>query len=209
MMFHPILLVHIAAGTLALASGPIPMLCRKGSTLHRRAGMVYVTAMMVAASAGFVLASLHWNPLLLAISVFTAFLLICGVRAIRFRRGAKPAQFDDTVCVAAVAFSFWLLWFGVADLDVLALFFGAGGWILAIRQWRTLRQLRPDWLIVHLTSMGAAYIATVTAFLVVNITFLPQSVVFIGPALVGTVLVSYAAIRRYDSEPSRLAGSGG
>ena len=111
--------------------------------------------------------------------------------------------------MATIAFSFWLLWLGVADLDALALFFGAGGWILAVRQWRTLRQLRPNWLIVHLTSMGAAYIATVTAFLVVNITFLPRPVVFIVPALVGTILVSYAAIRRYDSAPGSLAGSGG
>ena len=43
--------------------------------------------------------------------------------------------------------------------------------------------------------MAGAYIATVTAFLVVNVTFLPKAVVFIGPTLLGTSIAIWAAVR--------------
>ena len=194
-MFGLLLAFHIAGATVALLSGPIPMLSRKGGKLHRRAGDVLATAMMLAAIAGFGLALLHWNVLLLGIAVLTFFLVVSGVRAIAFRRGARPARFDDALCVLTMAFCTWLLWFGSRSSDISSLFFGVGGWGLALRQWRLLRALRTDWLSVHLVSMGGAYIATVSAFLVVNVSFIPQPILFIGPTLPGTPLIVWAGIR--------------
>lgn len=43
--------------------------------------------------------------------------------------------------------------------------------------------------------MGGAYIATVSAFLVVNVSFIPQPILFIGPTLPGTPLIVWAGIR--------------
>jgi uncharacterized membrane protein len=50
--FLALLIVHIVAGATALLSGPIPMLSAKGQTIHRRAGLVYATAMAVTTVAG-------------------------------------------------------------------------------------------------------------------------------------------------------------
>lgn len=43
--------------------------------------------------------------------------------------------------------------------------------------------------------MGGAYTATVTAFLVVNIGFLPKPVIFIAPTLIGTALIAWMSVR--------------
>ena len=82
-MFGRLLAFHIAGATVVLLSEPVPMLSRKGGKLHRRAGDVLATAMMLAAIAGFGLALLHWNVLLLGIAVLTFFLVFCGVRPSR------------------------------------------------------------------------------------------------------------------------------
>ena len=108
---------------------------------------------------------------------------------------------DDLVCITTMAFCTWLLWFGWSVLTPPALFFGSGGWVLSLRQLRLLHSAKTNWLIAHLIAMAGAYIATVSAFLVVNITFLPRSVVFIGPTILGTPLAVWAAIhyRRRNS----------
>ena len=65
-----LLSIHIAGGTVALLSGPVPMLSHKGGWLHRRAGDVFAIAMLLAAVAGFMLALVKWNVLLMVIGVF-------------------------------------------------------------------------------------------------------------------------------------------
>ena len=43
--------------------------------------------------------------------------------------------------------------------------------------------------------MGGAYVATATAFMVVNLSFLPHAMVFIVPSTVGTMLITWVSIR--------------
>jgi uncharacterized membrane protein len=52
-----ILVVHIAAGAIGLASGYVGLFSAKGATLHRRSGMVFVYAMLTMAVGGFVIAA--------------------------------------------------------------------------------------------------------------------------------------------------------
>jgi uncharacterized membrane protein len=198
-MFSVILLVHVAAGTVALITGPVPMLARKGGWTHRRFGTVFAAAMLTVSVAGFVMAILRWKELLLVIAVSTFFLTYNGVRAIRLRRGAPVLAVDHLVCLLAAGFSAWLLWQGLIEVDVTSLFLGVGGLYLAVRHDSRLRAPRVDWLATHLAMMGGAYIATVSAFLVVNLTELPKPLVFIGPTVLGAPLVALAAVRRRRS----------
>jgi uncharacterized membrane protein len=196
MLFHLVLALHIAAGGTALLAGPIPMLARKGGRLHRRAGDAYAIAMTATAVSALILAVIISSILFLGLAVFTFFLVFCGARAIGVLRGAAPSQLDRAVCALTAAFSLWLLWHGIATGNLTSLFFGAFGVILPWRQWRRLRDpAGTDWLVVHLTSMGGAYIATTTAFLAVNLTFLPQALVFIAPTLIGAPLIARATAR--------------
>jgi uncharacterized membrane protein len=200
LLFNVLLALHVTAGSVSLLAGPVPMLARKGSRLHRRAGDVYAVAMLIAAVAAFVLALLHWNALLLTLAVFTFFMVVSGTRALRLRRGSRPSVADHALCLLTFAFSAWLLWRGVRLGEVTSVFFGLAGGILSLIQWRRLlRAAATNWLVAHLGLMGGAYTATMTAFLVVNIHFLPRAAVFILPTLLGTPLIALAA-RRYGSK---------
>ncbi|HQU02462.1 MAG TPA: hypothetical protein PLI12_08445 [Acetobacteraceae bacterium] len=187
--------LHVVTGSIALLLGPVPMLSRKGGRVHRKAGFIFSGAMACSAAAAFVLALVVHSNLLLTIAVLTGFLIFCGVRAPRFRRGASPHLIDDLACLLLAGFGFWLLWRGAAPFDVTSIVFGVGSLILSARQWQQLRSVRPDWLLAHIAGMGGAYTATVTAFLVVNIGFLPKPVIFIAPTLIGTALIAWTSVR--------------
>jgi hypothetical protein len=51
---------------------------------------------------------------------------------------------------------------------------------------------RKHWLYTHIGNMGGGYISTWTAFLVVNIDFLPNIVVWLLPTVIGIPLIAYA-----------------
>jgi uncharacterized membrane protein len=201
-MFPYLLALHVTAGAVALLSGPVPMLSRKGGWLHKRSGDVFATAMALAAVLAFTLAAMRRDVLLLGIAVLTFFLIYNGVRALAFRRGSTARVPDHIVCVLTAGFSAWLFWHGLLNGDVTPLFFGVGGVVLCLQQDSRLDTPPSDWIAVHLAFMGGAYIATVSAFLVVNLTYLPKPVVFIGPTCVGAPFIAMALRRLRRKSPT-------
>jgi len=78
-------------------------------------------------------------------------------------------------------------------LGVVAIVFGVIGAIVAGRHaWHFVRPSADvrAWWFDHMIGMLASYIATVTAFSVVNFTFLPPVARWLWPTLVGTPLVA-------------------
>lgn len=193
--FQILLAAHILGGAVALLCGPVPMLSPKGGRLHRKAGQVFVIALGFSCFSASCLALLVGSKLLLTISVLTGFLIATGLRALRFRRGNRPNLGDDACCLLLSGFAVWLFRHSIAPIEVTGLFFAGLSLALAARQWRLLHTARPDWLLAHIAGMGGAYTATVTAFLVVNLRFLPAPVTFIVPTLVGTLLLVQASTR--------------
>src|SRR4051812_34194247 len=51
--------IHIAAGGLAIILGAVALLVKKGGTLHRRSGLLFVYAMLVMGSSASILALRH------------------------------------------------------------------------------------------------------------------------------------------------------
>ena len=203
--FDVLLALHVIGGSVALMTGPAPMLSRKGGPLHRQTGFVFAAAMGLASVSAFALALVVSNRLLLAIAVLTAFLIISGLQAARFRHGVRPGRADEALALLLACFGMWLLWGSASPADATGLFFGAGSLVLAARQWLLLRADRPDWLLAHIAGMGGAYTATVTAFLVVNLGFLPKPVIFIVPTVAGTAMITWASIR-HAARPAHRAG---
>ena len=202
-LFNILLAFHILGGGIALISGPIAIYARKGGRLHRRAGRTFAASMSAATLIGFPLSLIIGNALLLMISVFTFFLILCGGLAIRRRRARRATVAVDYVApLLTAAFSIGQFGYGLplagrhGQTDITCLFFGVLGLTAVLREIRALRGPATNWLQVHIANMLGAYIATVTAFLVVNLTFLPQALVFIGPTLVGVPLI-ILMIRRH------------
>ncbi len=200
-IFGVVLAVHAANGAVALLAGPVAMAARKGQRLHRAAGRLYAAAMVATAVSALYLALATRNLLLLVIAVFSFFLVFSGWRALSQKRlheeqGAR--WFDWLVAALTLLFSAALSVMGLAGGgDVTMLFFGAGGSILALREmWQLTGRVQPGaWLVRHVIGMSAAYIATVSAFAVVTLTFLPKPVAFIAPTLIGTPMIAWVAAR--------------
>jgi uncharacterized membrane protein len=200
MLFNILLAMHVAGGSISLVSGPVALAARKGGILHRRGGLVFACAMALTAAAAVPLSLMTSDVLLLVIAVLTGFLVNRGVMGIRRRRRPRASTWQDAIvpalclvfCAGLLAYSLPL---AGRPSFITGQFFGAGGMVLAVRELRALRDPATNWLQSHIAGMMGAYIATVTAFLVVNLTFLPHAIVFIVPTLIGSPMIFWMMIK--------------
>lgn len=79
------LLTHIVAGGLALIAGYVALYAGKGATVHRRAGMVFVYAMLTMSVAGVLIAGVHRvaPSVNIPAGLLTAYLVITSLRTVR------------------------------------------------------------------------------------------------------------------------------
>jgi uncharacterized membrane protein len=193
---------HIAAGSIALFVAPGAMLTVKGGRWHRRWGRIYVWAMGVVAVTAIALAVIRPNLFLALVAVFSFYLAFIGQRTIARRRlpagrRVTPLDWAGTVVAAAGAVGLLLYAFlpregGRPGLWPVALVFGLVALLLAGSELRTFRRPAADpraWRYRHMGNMLGAYIATVSAFSVVNFTALPPIVRWLWPTAVGVPLI--------------------
>jgi len=204
--------LHIISGSSALLTGMIAILARKKKGVHTGGGIAYYFSMLGTAVSAVILAVLKWNPFLLSIGIFAFYLTYTGRRAIWFLRlkeayvpGLKDKLLPYAGIVTGICMLCYPLWVhytgGGGPISVLQVF---GGILISfsIRDSITFADKsnftphNKKWLIRHITSMGGAYISTLTAFLVVNINFSPAWVVWLAPTAVGSVLITMAVRRR-------------
>lgn len=78
-------LIHIVAGSLALLSGYVALFAAKGATLHRKAGMLFVWAMLVMCLFGGGMAVAHgvWVEVNLPAAILTAYLVVTALTTVR------------------------------------------------------------------------------------------------------------------------------
>jgi uncharacterized membrane protein len=93
MPYSPILLVHIAGGTVGLLSGTAAIIFRKGSRRHALAGRIFVAAMLTMAIFAVYLAILKHQPSNFGGGVFTFYLIITAWLTAR-RRDRETSWFD-------------------------------------------------------------------------------------------------------------------
>lgn len=180
-----LLISHVAAGTIALLIGLVPMFSKKGGTLHNRTGRVYVWCMTyVAASAAllFILQPYTIFRLFLAgIAIFSFYLSTTGWRAVKQKKtGFAPIDQWLTYCTLAVSFGMigygvYLVTRSVSSMSILFTFFGILTFTFAFQDFRRfdkplekMHRGAAPWFFQHFTRMGGSYIAAFTAFLVNN-----------------------------------------
>ncbi len=202
-MIAVVRVVHIAAGTIALFVAPVPMLTAKGGATHRRWGKVYFRAMAAVAATAVVLAV--WRPVvfLALLAVFSFYNAFSGYRALSRKRprdgqGATPLDWAAALVTFAASGAMAVL--GVLRpgpawerVGVVPVVFGVFGIVLAgldLSKFAWPRADRRQWWFDHMGGMLGSYIATVTAFSVVNFTFLPTAVRWLWPIVVGAPLIA-------------------
>lgn len=213
-LFTVLLILHIAAGTISLISGPVSMVNRKGGRQHRLTGKVFFYAMMLVAVTAVAMAVLpnHHSPFLLIIGVFSAYLVSSGYRVLYLKglvKGQKPQLLDWVTTLTMAVFAIYFIYTGVESISssngVVLVVFGSIALALVVNDVRKYIKAPADknfWLYDHITRMVAGNIAAFTAFLVVNNTVLPPVVAWLGPTVIGSAVISFF-ITKYKLKAKR------
>lgn len=197
-ILHFLIYLHAGLGGIALLAGLVALGVQKGSTPHKVSGKIYASTMLISAllSVGIALSPGHVNFFLASIGLFTSYFILSGYRSLRFQQQGVSLGTDRLISstmlvvgVGMVGFSFFL----GGGINYVLLVFGAIGAVFALRDLRLYRQLerlQKSWLRLHLGKMCGGYIASVTAFLVVN-ELLPGLFAWFVPTVIGSVFIAY------------------
>ena len=205
----PTVVLHVAAGFVALVMAPIAMWTQKGGKQHRRWGKVYFWAMFVIFVTALALVYFRPNFFLLMISFLSFYGAFSGYRALFRKRPGQATWLDwlgaGIALAAGITFVAWGL-LGIAGLIDLGIpdvfgFIGIGfGIFLASNGLADLRHFRAPpadrnwWWTYHLIRMNGSYIAAVSAFTVQNVSrMLPDEyawITWVLPSLIGAPLIA-------------------
>ncbi len=200
-----ILAVHIAAGSAALLSMVVPMVAKKGGTLHRRAGWVFVAGMATVSVTALVLAAARFlddpSPrgqagglFLFYIAILTGAGVSAGVRVLRARRRTTQQRhpWDLGIATTLTLSALAMAAYGVATGQTLFVAFSLVGLVNGVAQlryWLRAPTHPMHWWFAHMSAMLGACIAAATAFLVVNAGRLGfesfSLVIWLTPAAIG------------------------
>ena len=117
---NAVLVVHIAAGGIALVAGFIALFAMKGAAVHRRSGIVFVSSMVVMGLLGASIAAAGGGEVSTVAGLLTAYLVITALTTVR-----PPSAGSRWVDVGGMI---WALTLGAASvtLGVTSLAFGTG-----------------------------------------------------------------------------------
>ena len=219
-MLKSLLVLHIAAGSVALASMWIPMVARKGGTLHRRAGWVFVAAMAIVSVSALFLAGgrFFFDPrpeaqaagvFLLYIAILTGAAVSYGVRVLRVKKRttAHVHWWDLGLPSLLTVSSLAMAAFGLTERQPIFAAFSVIGLVngvTGLRYWLRPPTSTMHWWFAHMNGMLGGCIAAVTAFFVVNAgnMGIAPIVAWLSPSVIGSV--GTAAWTRYYQK--RFAG---
>jgi uncharacterized membrane protein len=195
-LFSIALAIHIFFGGVALVIAPLAMVTVKGGLWHRRWGKIYFWAMAGVALSATVLCWLRTGLFLFLIAIFSFYLALTGYRVLRRKLPTDRATALDWFAASAML----VAGAGLVCLGVFGQLTGNRIWIpitfgvigLLLGGIDIMHFLRPPldkraWMYAHMTRFLAAYIATVTAFSVVNFNFLPAFWRWLWPTMIGVV----------------------
>lgn len=199
-----ILLIHVAFGFTALASGMAALIFKKGGKAHNQSGKVYYWSMLGIGLTAFLVAIPKGNMFLLMVGGFSTYMTLTGYRMLQWRRTKAPTYLMKdriylfvgllTVIIPAVYFTY-MGWSRIGGFAVVfAVFAGILlSMLLGDFLGRKQIQSRPkDWFLsMHISRMMGAFIATFTAFLLINWQTDPVYIAWLLPTLVFTPVIMY------------------
>ena len=208
LIFQFFLYVHIAAGSTALLTGLIALWVKKRRGVHSKIGLVFHYAMIVVSISAFVMAVLHLNYFLFVVAVFSFYLTFTGDRSILFMRNlAQPNYLDQSVMVLSGVLMLLITakflsttTFNILGFSSVILVFDAILARMLISDFMFLNKnnspTKNVFLIRHITRMVPAYIATTTAFLVVNVHYKYPVFLWLAPTVLFLPVIFYQ-VKKY------------
>ena len=207
-----LLIIHIAAGTVALLAALAAIIAPKGGAVHIITGRAFTIGMALIFLTAVPLAVLGASVFLLLIAVFSFYLAFAGWRFARNRRRQPhPVDWAAAAIMGLTGLGMWGYGAYLAATGdsqwVTLLIFGGIAIALAVADAR-FHQRQPRGQIRirrHLTNMLAGTIATVTAVTVVNIDLNPVWLPWILPTIIITPAIVWWNIRIARQEKRQAA----
>ena len=197
-LFKFLLILHIAGGAVSLVTGSIVIILKKGNRIHKLIGSIYFYSLLLAAVVSFPMSYLHSSLFLFIIGVFTSYMLLTG-KLYLIKKSIEDVKPRDWLL------AFFMLIFGIAFLGmgttnilngvyfgVVLVVFGLISLLFVLQDWANFTgrsRVKNYWLTTHLQRMVGSYIASATAFLVVNNNVLPPIIAWLLPTIILSPLI--------------------
>ncbi len=202
--FKIFLIVHIAGGSIGLLTGLFNIIQKKGGKKHKLIGRVFYFSMLMAGLSSLVLSCLKPNYFLFMVGLFTLYMVVSGQRYLNYSQQERQEIEKIDWVISIIMLLSGLLFIGlgtwsIVKLNLFGLVFVTFGTLGLLFVWQDFlnfnkkNSTKNHWLIGHLQRMTGAFIASITAFLVVNAKYFPDSipgfVYWILPTIIFTPLI--------------------
>lgn len=211
-IFKVFLILHIIGGSVGLFTGMLNILRKKGDKNHKLIGKLFFVAMLTTGISSLVLAYIHLNYFLFMVGVFTLYLVGSGQLYLKHQQqdklDSKLIEWIITILMLLAGLLF--VGIGISTIIKSNLFglvfitFGSLGLFFVRQDFRNYNNkttLKNYWLVGHLQRMTGAFIAALTAFLVVNAKYFPNQIPSFAYWLFPTVILTPMIIkwsRKYE-----------
>jgi len=202
-LFKVLLTLHVVSGFTALIIGVVPMVAKKGGKLHKKSGLIYFWAMFGVFITSVPMAFIKWNIFLFTIGIFSFYFVLTGYRFAKRKGWHLLTSFDKgimlttfTTSILMIGYSAYLFYLGSQNWIILGIF-GIICFLTSIDDLRKFGKKSEDnknWFYQHLIRMLGGYIATSTAFVVTNLTFLPPLIGWLAPTVIGSIGITLTMI---------------
>lgn len=206
-IFRIFLTIHIIGGGLGLLSGILNMIAKKGDSRHRIVGNIFFFSMLTAGLSSLVLSTINPSLFMFMVGIFTVYMVGTGKRYLHLKmlnQKQKPKIIDWSLTIGMMLAGILFMGLGVLSLLKSNLFglvfitFGFLGLLFVRHDFKNYTgksHLLNYWLSEHLQRMIGAFIASTTAFLVVNAKYLPESIPLILYWLLPTIIFTPLIIK--------------
>jgi hypothetical protein len=190
--------IHAAFGGIALLTGFISIIAKKGKAIHKKSGLIFFYSMMLSGIIAMAVAVLpkHESPFLFAVGIFSLYFVLTGNRALKFKRKNPDLKIDKLISIIMIITGFLMISLPIIltnSIHIILGVFAIVGIFFAVKDlvlFNNPERLRKGWLKLHLGKMLGGYISATTAFVVVNQFFSSFYGWFI-PGIIGGLIIAY------------------
>lgn len=196
-----LIFTHIGFGSIALISGAISMITKKGDWLHKKSGKVFYYTLLISALISLIVSLMpnHQSPFFFCLGLFSLYFIIGGYRSLAFKKKNVTFGQDKIIACLIILVGLVMMTYPIllhGKINIVLFYFGAVGIVFGaidLLLFQNSNRTRKNWLNIHLIKMTSTYLIAVTAF-VVN-----QSILGIWgwftPTIVGNIYLLYWLIK--------------
>ena len=190
--------IHAPMGGVSLLAGGVAIIAKKGGKTHKKAGLIFYYAMLISALTAFIISVMpnHESPFLFSVGLFSTYFLIGGYRSLKLKNKKQNIFIDQVIALIMVISGIVMVIYPIIlykSIDIVLLIFGIVGLSFGVRDIQLFENkelLQEKWLKLHIGKMTGGYIASITAFFVVN-EFLPYLFNWFLPGIIGSLYITY------------------